>query len=545
MTEVENERASARSRSTAALRDIARALSTAWDLDTTLDLIARKTTEVMHVDSCSIYLLDPGGETLRLRATTGLARRALGLATLEVGEGMTGHAVAQNRPVFARDAQHNPHFKWVKDASEGAFHSLLAIPLLIEEKPIGALNVQTLAPHTFTPEEVEILSLIGDLAAGALAKAQLHDSQRRQIEELEALAEVSELVTSPQYMDDVLDVVTNMAARLMNAAVCSIFLIDDEGHRLELRSSKHTTGPALDRSPRTVGEGVVGRVAQTGEPAYVRDVRSDSDYLDAELARREGLVSLLAVPLSVRERVIGVFNCYTDAPRAFSPEQRALFLTLANQTALAIEHGRLATNAALIREIHHRIKNNLQTVAMLMQLQLSELSQMEEVSASAARRALEASMHQVHSIAAVHEALSERGFHLVNVKDVLQRIVHMVSGAQAPRRQIAISVEGEDVLLASRAATNLALVVNELVQNALDHAFPSRTEGQVTITIGRAPGELLVTVADDGIGIADGARPGLGTEIVETLVREELQGQLTTTTEKGGTEICVRLPYSD
>ena len=117
--------------------------------------------------------------------------------------------------------------------------------------------------------------------------------------------------------------------------------------------------------------------------------------------------------------------------------------------------------------------------------------------------------------------------------------------AQAPRRQIAVAVEGEDVLLASRAATNLALVVNELVQNALDHAFPGRTEGQVTITLARAPGELLLAVADDGVGMAEGARPGLGTEIVHTLVREELRGQLTTTTEEGGTEIRLRLPYSD
>lgn len=540
-----NEHMTTRSRSTAALRDIARALSTAWDLDTTLDLIARKTTEVMHVDSCSIYLLDPDGDMLRLRATTGLARQALGLATLQIGEGMTGHAVAENRPVFARDAQQNPHFKWVKNASEGAFQSLLAIPLVIEEEPIGALNVQTLELHSFNPEEVETLSLIGDLAAGALAKAQLHDSQRRQIEELEALAEVSEVVTSPQYLDDVLDVVTAMAARLMDAAVCSIFLLDDDGERLELRSSKHTTGRSFDRSPRRMGQGVVGRVAQTGRPAYVRDVRSDPDYVDGEVARREGLASLLAVPLSVRERVIGVFNCYTSAPRAFSPEQQALFLTLANQTALAIEHGRLATNAALIREIHHRIKNNLQTVAMLMQLQLSELSQVEEITAAEARRLLEASMHQVHSIAAVHEALSERGFHLVNVREVLERIVQIVGATQPPRRQIAIAVEGEDVLLASRAATNVALVVNELVQNALDHAFPDRTEGAVIITLGRAPGELLITVADNGIGLPDGARPGLGTEIVQTLVKEELRGQLTTAAREGGTEICIRLPYSD
>src|SRR5688572_30249691 len=92
---------SSRPQALTALRAIARALSAAWDLDTTLDLIARKTTEVMAVDSCTIYLPDPDGRTLRLRATTGLARRALGRATLQVGEGMTGYAVESGRPIHA------------------------------------------------------------------------------------------------------------------------------------------------------------------------------------------------------------------------------------------------------------------------------------------------------------------------------------------------------------------------------------------------------------------------------------------------------------
>ena len=155
---------STRPQAMTALRQIARALSTAWDLDSTLDLIVRKTTEVMHVDSCTIYLLDPDGFTLRLRATTGLAKRALGRATLEMGEGMTGYAVQSNQPVFARDAQQDPHFKWVDEAEETRFASLLAVPLVIEADVIGALNVQTRTPHEFSEDEVELLSLIGDMA---------------------------------------------------------------------------------------------------------------------------------------------------------------------------------------------------------------------------------------------------------------------------------------------------------------------------------------------------------------------------------------------
>ena len=91
-----------------ALRDIARALSSARDLDTTLDLIVHKTTELMDVDSCSLYLRDPERDILRLRASTGLSRRALGRSFLRLGEGLTGLAAAENRPVAAADAQKHP-----------------------------------------------------------------------------------------------------------------------------------------------------------------------------------------------------------------------------------------------------------------------------------------------------------------------------------------------------------------------------------------------------------------------------------------------------
>jgi two-component system, sensor histidine kinase PdtaS len=525
----------------AALREIARALSSAWDLDTTLALIARKTTEVMGVDSCTIYLLDPDDETLRLRATTGLARRALGRATLKVGEGMTGYAVERNQPVHAADAQHDPHFKWLDEAEERAFQSLLAVPLVVNARPIGALNVQMRAAHEYTAEEAEILSLIGDLAAGALVKAQLYDRQTSQIEELRTLAQVSEALTSPQYLDDILDIVTSMAAQTMNAAVCSLFLLDESNGRLELRSATRKTSPYRHREPLLVGEGAVGQVVQSGQPVYIADVRTDPRYKNRELARSEGLVSLLAVPLMVRERVIGVLNCYTAVPRHFSEEQRAMFSTLAGQTALAIENTRLVTNAAVIREMHHRIKNNLQTVAMLMQLQLGEAAQLD------ARQVLETSMHRVRSIAAVHEVLSEQGFRLVDVKDVLQRITRMtVESMTAPNKLLAITIEGEALLLPARAATALALVVNELVQNALDHAFPDqkegRPEGHIHISLGRSPEEIVIVVRDNGIGLPDELIQGVGLEIVETLVRDDLQGRLKFTRLPTGAEVSLRIP---
>ncbi len=524
-----------------ALREIARALSTAWDLDTTLDLIVRKTTEVMRVDSCTIYLVDPDGSTLRLRATTGLANRALGRATLEMGEGMTGYAVQSNQPVFARDAQQDPHFKWVDEAEETRFVSLLAVPLVIETNVIGALNVQTRLPLDFSEDDVALLSLIGDMAAGTLAKAQLYDKQSRQIEEMRALAQLSEVVTSPQYLDDILDVVTEMAAKMMDTAVCAIFLLNETGTHLELRSARRDNTPYQHRPPVPADQtdSVIGSVLHSGQPLYIANVQTDARYKGQALAREEGLVSLLSVPLSVRDRVIGVFNCYSTEPRQFNEEQQTLFATLANQTALAIENARLVTNTAVIREMHHRIKNNLQTVAMLMQLQLADADRLDP------REVLQTNIHRIRSIAAVHEILSEKGFRLVDVKDVLERISRTTAETMThPGQALTIRVFGDAITLPSKPATAIALVVNELVQNSLEHAFADRSQdGQIDISLGRSAEEIIIIVRDNGSGLPENIKPGLGLEIVETLVKEDLNGRLKfNRPANGGTEISLRLP---
>ena len=521
------------------LREIARSLSTTVDLDSTLNLIVNKTTGVMGVDSCSIYLLEADNITLRLKASTGLRAQAVGYSYLEIGQGMTGVAVTQNRPIFAAVAATHPDFKLVDYADEEDLTSLLAVPLVVSNRPIGALNVQTRDQHDYTSEEINLLSLISELAAGAVAKAQIHDAQRSQLADLRALAEVSEAVVSPQYLDDMLDVVTDMAARTMDAAVCSLFMLNESGDMLEMRSAKRLTSSYQKRAPLAVGEGIIGSVAKTGQVEYVGEISAESRYANPDLAKADGFISMLAVPLSVRDQTIGVVACYTTEPREFSDEQIALFSTIANQTALAIENARLVTHAAVVREMHHRIKNNLQMVAMLMRLQIPDADRLDT------RDVLTTNIHRIHSIATVHEVLSEKGWHLVDVRDVLERIARAtVQAVNAPNRTIAIDVLGESLTLRSQTATALALVVNELVQNAVEHAFAERINGTITVSIGRAAGTIYVRVRDDGIGISDNVSPGLGLEIAETLVSDDLEGTITYNRLATGTEIEIAMPQS-
>lgn len=521
------------------LREIARALSAAWDVHSTLDLIARRTTQVMQVDSCSIYLLDESDNTLWLRASTGLSAKAVGRGRLALGEGLTGWAAQHSQPVAAPNAQSDPRFKFVPYTNERAFQSLLAVPLINRQRVIGAMNVQTLRPRAFTPDEIELLTLISDLAAGAIDRALLHDHMQRQLTELSTLAQVSQTVNSPLYLDDMLDVVAGMAAKVLGTPRCVLRLLDDATGELRLVAGTNLSPAYRAERPLRAGEGIAGLVLASGQPLAVDDVRVDPRYHYRDLAISDGLVSMLAVPLMVRGRVRGVFTAYTLAPHHFNHDEMALFTTLANQVALAIENAQLATHAAIIREMHHRIRNNLQTVALLLRMQANESAHLS------AQDVLLTSVNRIQSIAAVHDTLAQEGYRLVNVREVLERVTHLtLQNMVSPGLNIRLQMEGPPLTLPSRAATALALIVNELTQNALEHAFVGRTRGQLRIRWAERARHIHLEVSDDGVGLPADADPfnSLGLTIVATLAREDLRGKIDFKRARAGTTVSLRFP---
>ena len=522
-----------------ALGEISAALSSARELEATLEVITRISSEVMGVASCSIYLQCAPLERLVLAATTGLSRAAIGRASLLRGEGLTGWAVEHGRALAVRDVAEDPRFKLLPETEEENLRSLLAVPLSVEGRVIGAMNVQTIAPHEYTVDEVELLSLIASLAAGALEKAALHDRMRKQIAELEGLVTVSRTVISPLYLDDMLGVVAEMATRLMGARAVVLHLCDEASGELTVRATHNldpVTGPS---AAPALGEPIVRQAAEEARPIAVAALGGEAPDARGTGSASGSGCGMLAVPLGVRGRTVGVLSCYAEGPHTFGPQEIDLFSALANQTALAIENARLAISTAVVREMHHRVKNNLQTVAMVLRLQ------MHADSDPRTRSILGDAMTRILSIAAVHETLSERGLELVDVKQVLERVAGHVA-ALAPDRRIGVAVQGDSLTLPSRVATWLALATSELLQNAFKHAFPERAEGRVVVTVRAGRAEHQIEVADDGIG-ERGPRPtrkGLGHEIVETLVQNDLKGRFEIHASAAGTRALLRFPPS-
>lgn len=520
-----------------AIEEIGAALASAWELETTLDVITRITSEVLSVASCSIYLQEKDTDRLVLRATTGLAKSAIGRASLKRGEGLTGWTVLHGRPVAAPDARSDPRFKLLPETQEETLSSLLAVPLTVEGRTIGAMNVQTVKPHHFSDDDVELLSLIGNLAAGALEKAALYTRMRQQIRELEGLVQVSRTVISPLYLDEMLQVVAEMTAWVMGAKAVVLHLLSEAGDRLVLRAAHNTSVTTRSATALALGDGIVGEIAKEAKPVIVPDVRIDPRYRNRAVAEAEGLVSLLGVPLVVRDRTVGVLSCYTEVPHEFTDKEVDLLSMLANQTALAIENARLVISSAVVREMHHRVKNNLQMVAMLLRLQLgaAEDERTKHILGDAITRIL--------SIAAVHETLGERPLGLVDLKEVLKRVVRHV-GDLTPGNGVAVEVTGDSLLLPSRVATSLALAASELVQNAVKHAFAGRDRGRIELSLKAGQQEHVLVVADDGIGVTPErpGRGGLGLEIVRTLVTQDLGGRFEVVFSPTGSRAVVQFP---
>ncbi len=215
------------------------------------------------------------------------------------------------------------------------------------------------------------------------------------------------------------------------------------------------------------------------------------------------------------------FRAWPLRPRG---ETLGALLLMQDVTELRRRDRQIISKDATIREIHHRVKNNLQTVAALLRLQARRVAVPE------ARLALEESMRRVQSIALVHETLSVSIDEAVDFDDIVDRLLSMLADVMGSEERVVAHREGSFGEIPAASATPLVLVVTELVQNAIEHAFPDGRAGAVTVLAQRRRGELQVTVRDDGVGLPEGFSGAkadrLGLSIVQTLVTAELGGEV-------------------
>jgi len=184
------------------LEDISTLILQSHDLDETLRNIVTLVARRMQTDVCSIYLLDADQQTLRLRASKGLARKAVGKVTLRIGEGLTGMAARKRHAIAILEPQEHPSYRYFKETGEERFHSFLGIPLFDRNDPLGVIVLQTKDPRQFSKEEISALSTIAFQITSIVVNARLLDTVRQHQEESQrvsqALAQAQQSLTSPE-----------------------------------------------------------------------------------------------------------------------------------------------------------------------------------------------------------------------------------------------------------------------------------------------------------------------------------------------------------
>jgi GAF domain-containing protein len=168
--------------------------------------------------------------------------------------------------------------------------------------------------------------------------------------QVETLSQVSETVTSNRLIEDVLQLLVTMTAQMMNSKICSIMLLNEANGELRIAATQSLSEQYRRKPNLKVGQSISGRAVQERRPIIVADVTKERDYMYPDLARKEGLCSLLSVPMMIREKAVGVINCYTSVPHAFTSEEVKLLQAIANQVAIAIEHTTLLEKSFEMQE---------------------------------------------------------------------------------------------------------------------------------------------------------------------------------------------------
>jgi signal transduction protein with GAF and PtsI domain len=309
-------------------------LAKARDLNTTLNVLARNITEIMGVKGSTIRLLDEKKQTLEIVAQYGLSKAYLEKGPVILKKHHVDQKVLKGQAISTKDITKEPHVLYLEEAKKEGIKSVLSVPLVAEEKPIGVVRVYTSVPHDFTSEEIERLKALASLG-GILA------DRSRIWNEMRVLIKISQSISSTLSLDEVLQMIVENAAKTLDMKAASIRLLDEERRTLQVMAAYGLSKAYLEKGPVEVEKSIIDRECLECKVVSVHDVKKDKRLQYPEEIIREGIRSLLSLPLVVKGTAIGVLRVYAPVPYTFSESEIDFLSALACQGAIAIENARL------------------------------------------------------------------------------------------------------------------------------------------------------------------------------------------------------------
>jgi len=418
-------------------------------------------------------------------------------------------------------------------------HAHITVPIPGRDAPIGVLMIGSPDRSPFTREAVSALKVLAAQFGAAAENMRLYQTAREQADRLTTLNEVATQLMSVSDPYELMRIACDGVARVMRAqrVICFDYqvregvLIPAGGHGVNMRKLRGLRKIKLRDAP------LIALAVSERQPVLCSDVTAQKS-VPADYAEKLGLRAAVVVPVLSRKWLCGVL--VVDNPGAgisLGPDLRDMVMAMANQGAVSHDNMHLLQEerrrseqlSLTVREAHHRIKNNLQAVCDVLELELIDCGRGD----AAPTQAIEHSVQRVRAIAMVHEFLSRHhDVAMVDVAKVLERLVPLaVTGNQRRDQQVEAVVKAPSLMQSAKRTTAIALIVNELISNAVQHGLNHGRRGAVKVEMRDRNGTVSLTVSDNGSGLPEGFDPcvhaHVGLEIARVLAERDLGGSIT------------------
>lgn len=340
------------------LLEVSSITSETLDLDRLLGSVARVITRAIPAQLFAILLYSDRRQGLRIRYAMGHRQELIDRLLIPLGEGVTGTAASTREPVLVKDVRKEQNYLNAMDA----VRCEMAIPMIARDKLVGVIDFQSTEIGAYTPDDVALMRLIASRIASSIDNARLYRRVDQQNRTLRTLTKTSQGFSSILDLDELLDTVAGSVRALMDYDLFTIWLLDEPKQVLRKRFSRATAGgEVVEEIPLSVG--VTGSAARLRRPMRVEDTSTDPRYI----ATQPNLRSEVAVPLILRDRVIGVMDLESSRLNYYSVDHMRTLALLAPQVASAIENARLYEEIAAREQ---RMEKDMQAARKLQSLLL-------------------------------------------------------------------------------------------------------------------------------------------------------------------------------
>ncbi len=355
---------------------VSKVIHSTLDQQEALNLIIKEAVRLVKATSGSLVLINPINGFLEIQAAHGLPEGTK--LQLQVGEGITGWVAQQGKPTVVADVKKDKRYVQVHKHTQ----SELAVPLEINGILSGVVNVDSDKLNAFNKNDLALLTELASQAALVIHNAFLYEQSQIRANLFESLITVGQVINSTLNLEEALSSITREASTLMKAPTCALQLLDETNSKLSLVASFGAGESYLNKPDVNISESFSGSVVRLKKPLQIENVQTSNTYQQQDIARKEGLVAMLSIPLVFASKAIGTLNVYKKESYVFSNEEIHIAMALAEFSAMAIEKARLleriVESEELLRqneklsalgllagEVAHEIRNPLTVLKML------------------------------------------------------------------------------------------------------------------------------------------------------------------------------------